>query len=298
MSFPATIRSITNRCMETVNTRKGSSSMSNLVKDKAAICIVNYKTLNFTRLCLRSIRKYTKYPYEVIVVDNDSQDESLEYLKSLDWIRLIERRAKTDEPGGSYAHAAALDFGLENCNTEFFISMHSDAFVRKDNWLAELISYFSNDENIACVGSGKIESIPTWRILLKKATDLRTFRRKIFHEPDPIGKYRYFNRTICCLYRTKILRAENLSFLMDRDKGLTGGKKLYFELVDRGYRTIGLPPSVMGRYVMHLAHATQVVNPQEFTLRKRTVTKCHRLINKVMSSTEVQNILVDDMLDE
>src|SRR5210317_2109543 len=109
--------------------------MSNLIKGKATICIVNYKTLDFTRLCLRSIRKFTKYPYEVIVVDNDSQDESLEYLKSLDWIRLIERRAGANEPGGGYAHAAGLDLGLENCNTEFFVSMHSDTFVRKDNWL-------------------------------------------------------------------------------------------------------------------------------------------------------------------
>jgi GT2 family glycosyltransferase len=161
--------------METAESGKKSSLMSNLVKGRATICIVNYKTRDFTRLCLRSIRKFTKYPYEAVVVDNDSQDESLEYLKSLSWIRLIERRAKAGEAGGGYAHAAGLDLGLENCNTEFFVSMHSDTFVRKDNWLTDLISHFGNDENVACVGSGKIELIPTWRILLKKATDLRTF---------------------------------------------------------------------------------------------------------------------------
>ena len=151
--------------------------MSNLIKGKATICIVNYKTPDFIRLCLRSIRKFTKYPYEVIVVDNDSQDESLKYLKSLNWIRLIERRAGSNEPGGGYAHAAGLDLGLENCNTEFFVSMHSDTFVRKDNWLKDLIYYFGRDESIVCVGSGKIELIPKWRILLKKATDFRTLKR-------------------------------------------------------------------------------------------------------------------------
>ena len=52
--------------------------MSSLIKSKATICIVNYKTPDFTRLCLRSIRGFTKYPYEVIVVDNDSQDDSLD----------------------------------------------------------------------------------------------------------------------------------------------------------------------------------------------------------------------------
>jgi hypothetical protein len=85
---------------------------------------------------------------------------------------------------------------------------------------------------------------------------------------------------------------------MDRSKGLAGGKKLFFELIDRGYKTVKLPPTVMGQFVYHLAHATQVVNPQEFTLRKRTVRKCHRLVNKVMSSEVVKDILGDSYLDE
>jgi GT2 family glycosyltransferase len=217
--------------------------MSSLVKGKATICIVNYKTLDFTRLCLRSIRKFTRYPYEVIVVDNDSRDESLEYLQSLDWIRLIERPTQADEPGGGYAHAAAPDLGLESCRTEFFVSMHSDTFVRKDGWLNELIRYFGDDERIACVGSGKVELTPAWRVLLRKAGDLKTFKRKLLRKPDPLGEFRYYNRTICCLYRTDILRREQLSFLMGRNQGLTGGKKLYFELVDRGYKTVLLTNS-------------------------------------------------------
>jgi len=269
--------------------------MSQLVSGKATVCVVNYKTLDFIRLCLRSLRKFTRYPYEVIVIDNNSQDESLEYLKSLRWIRLIERG--DSKLRGGFAHGAGLDVGLENCNTEFFISMHSDTFVQRPNWLTELISYFNGDESVACVGSGKLELSPRWRILLKKATDFRSFKRKLLREPDPLGKHRYYNRTICCFYRTDILRRENLAFLMDRDKGLTGGKKLYFELVDRGYRTVELAPAIMGRYVIHLAHATQVINPQEFTLRKRTIKKCRRLVNRVLLSEAVQSILIDDSFD-
>ena len=271
--------------------------MPDLTKGKASICIVNYKTLDLTRLCLRSIRKFTKYPYEVIVVDNDSQDESLEYLKSLNWIRLIERKEQNGVTGG-LAHAAALQLGLENCNTEFFISMHSDTFVQKENWLSELISHFKNNEAIACVGTGKIELTPKWREFLKKATDFRTFKRKLLKEPDACGKYRYYNRTICCIYRTGILRKENLSFLMDRGKGLTAGKKLYFELVDRGYKTVELSPYVVGKYIIHLAHATQVINPQEFILRKKTSRKCNRLIDKIINLQVTRDILNDDSLDQ
>ncbi|MBN2270691.1 MAG: glycosyltransferase family 2 protein [Sedimentisphaerales bacterium] len=270
--------------------------MPNLVKGKATICIVNYKTLEFTRLALRCIRRFTKYPYQVIVVDNDSKDESVDYLRGLKWIRLIERRTDGDI-SGSRSHSAALQLGYENCDTEFFVSMHSDAFVHRDDWLADLIAYFAGDERTACVGSGKLELTPRWRVLLKKATDWRTFKRRLLRTPDPFGQFRYYNRTICCLYRTEVLRKEGLSFLTNEEKGLTSGKQLYFDIVDRGYKTVELPTSVMSRYVIHLAHATQVVNPQEFALRKRTVKKCNRYAKKVMSSPTMQGIITDDSLD-
>jgi glycosyltransferase involved in cell wall biosynthesis len=271
--------------------------MPDYTKANVTICIINYKTPVFIKLCLRSIRKFTTYPYEVLVIDNNSRDESLDYLKSLKWIRLIERNTEKD-PGGGYSHAAALDLGLESCNTEFFISMHSDTFVHKAGWLTELIGRFNSDEKTACVGSGKVELTPKWRNLIKKTTDFRTFKRKLLKEPDPIGKHRYYNRTICCLYRTDVLHREKLSFLADRDKGLTSGKKLYFDLVDRGYRTVELAPSAMSRYIYHLAHATQVVNPAEFKLRGRTIRKCNQLTRKIMSSETIKSILDDEFLDE
>ena len=64
--------------------------MSDLVPDQATICIVNYKTPDVCgRMRLRSIRKYTDSPHEVRVIDNDSRDASLDYLKRLSWIRSV-----------------------------------------------------------------------------------------------------------------------------------------------------------------------------------------------------------------
>jgi glycosyltransferase involved in cell wall biosynthesis len=271
--------------------------MSDLIRRKATICIPNYKTLDLTRLCLRSIRKFTNYPYEVIVVDNDSRDESLEYLRSVKWIRLIEQKSDDGKLIGSLAEGSALDIGVRECKTEYYIAMHSDTFVKRENWLCELIKYFERDEDVVCVGSGKIEMIPKWRIALKKATDLRTFRRKLLRTPDPVGKFRYYNLTVCCVYRPDILLRENLSFNMGRNEGLTAGKKLYLELVDRGYKTVELSPAIMGQYIAHLAHATQVVNRNEFALKKQTIRKCGRLIDRVMSSDLIQNVMTDSSLD-
>ncbi len=271
--------------------------MDGLVKGKATICLVNYKTFEFTRLCLRSIRKFTNYPYEVIVVDNDSQDESLEYLRSLKWIELIERKAEPNEPGGGYSHAVALDVGLEKCRTEFFISLHSDVFVQRSNWIADLMKYFDGDENLACVGTGKIELMPLWRIWLKNKFDLKALQRKILRTPDPSFKFKYFNRTIYSIYRTEVLKKHNLTFFMGRDKGMTAGKKLYFELLEKEYKTVELPQRIVGKYVLHLAHATQAVNPNEFSLKKHTLAKYRNQFEKIMSSGLLQSIAADETMD-
>jgi len=116
-----------------------------MARDPVTICIVNYKTLELTRLCLRSLRKYTHYPHRVMVVDNDSQDASADYLKSLQWIQLVERKDKTTDATGGYAHAAALDMGLELCKTPYFMSLHSDTRIHWDGWLNEFMQYFEAD---------------------------------------------------------------------------------------------------------------------------------------------------------
>ena len=261
------------------------------------LCVVNYKTLDLTRLCLRSIRKFTHPPYEVIVVDNNSQDASTEYLRQLKWIRLIERTDSANDSSGGFAHAAALDLALAQTQTEFFVSLHSDTFVRRKNWLGELLALFAGDLKMACVGGGKVELSSGWQDCFKKLTDFKTLKRKLLQTPDPLGMHRYYNRTVCSIYRTNVLKKENLSFLMDREKGLTVGKKLYFELIDRGYKTVELSDRVMRQYLYHLAHATQVVNAGQYKLKQRTVKKISRLIDQIMQSEQVRQILKDEMLD-
>jgi len=93
------------------------------------------------------------------------------------------------------------------------------------------------------------------------------------------------------------LKRGNLTFLMERENGLTVGKKLYFELVDCGCQTVELPDSVLRRYVCHLAHTTRVLNAADYHPHKRTVQKTRRLLEKIMDSNEVKSIQTDASLD-
>jgi hypothetical protein len=127
-------------------------------------------------------------------------------------------------------------------------------------------------------------------------TDFAALRRKLFPAQKD-GRFRYHNRTICCLYRTEILQNEKLSFLPDSRRGLTVGQKLYFDLLDKGYRTVELPPAVMAEYIVHLSHATQVVNPREFRVRHRDTHKLTDNVDKLLASPIIREIAGDDSLD-
>lgn len=254
------------------------------------ICIVNYKTEELTRLCLRAIRKFTRVPYEVVVVDNDSGDGSLEYLRSLKWIRLIERPGEMKN-SGSWAHGTALDRGLESCTTEFFMAMHSDTFVHREGWLGEMLVYMTADT--ACAGGGKLDLKPFWQVMLKRMTDVKALMKKM----SPGMRDDFYIRTICALYRTEILMKEELRFAMNVDDGVTCGKQLYYSLLDRNYKTKKISEWEMAGWIYHLAHATMVLNP-EFTVRSRTEKKCRGKINEILNLPLVKDILNDDSLDK
>lgn len=54
-------------------------------------------------------------PYEVIVVGNGSTDESLDWLRSMDWITLVDRGESTPE-NWIRAVTSAFDIGLDRAH--------------------------------------------------------------------------------------------------------------------------------------------------------------------------------------
>lgn len=58
---------------------------------KITIVILTWNGLAYTKRCLETLHSLTDFRcYEVIVVDNGSTDGSVEYLKPIPWIRLIQ----------------------------------------------------------------------------------------------------------------------------------------------------------------------------------------------------------------
>ncbi|MDD6551381.1 MAG: glycosyltransferase [Lachnospiraceae bacterium] len=87
--------------LDDVNTKINGLLSEGVSVPGTSIVILSYNTLDFTRQCLESIKNTISLDRcQVIVVDNASEDGSVDYLRSLDWITLVEKHENRGFPGG------------------------------------------------------------------------------------------------------------------------------------------------------------------------------------------------------
>lgn len=266
---------------------------------RVSILIPNYKTLELTKLCLRLLRKYTDPQLaHFIVIDNDSQDTSLEYLKTLPWIELIERKAIPGEPP-YLSHARALDLGLAQVTTPYVLSIHTDTLAKRTDWLNFLLTRIEDKENVGGVGSWKLES-KSWlnRYFKMGERKIQSFYYQLIgntqHALEGQGKNYYYLRSHCALYRMDLIRKLNLSF---DDGNEVAGKVMHKKLVDAGYQMLFLPSDTLGQYIDHINHATMVLNP-ELGARQKTIKQGQQRIKHRLKAVQAEQILRDESLDK
>lgn len=268
------------------------------MKKIATILLPNYRTPDITKLCLRLICKYTDLSrIHVIAIDNNSEDKSLEYLRSLNWIELIERVPESDDTA-PLSHSRALDLGFEKVETPYVFSFHTDTFVRRNDWLDFMLKQIDRDENIAGIGSWKLEVKPTYKLVLKR---MEAFLESLWYSIKGIDKsclegtpfHKQYLRSHCALYRTELLRNYRLRFSGDKD---TAGKIIHEQLVQRGYDMLFLSPAILSKYMVHLNHATMVLNP-DLGSRPKSIRKGLKRIRRILNELQAEKILADDSLD-
>ncbi|MBI5448489.1 MAG: glycosyltransferase family 2 protein [Gammaproteobacteria bacterium] len=263
------------------------------------ILIPSYKTPMLTKLCLRLIRKHTDLSKaRVVVIDNDSKDESLAYLRGLAWIDLIERPAVSGETGPA-AHSAALDLGLARTVTPYVLSIHTDTLVKHPQWLEFLIKEIEKNPRRAGVGSWKLEFKPGFSRFLKSIEfQIQQIWYRLLgkkeHALAGVGDNYFYLRSHCALYRTQLLQDQGLSFSAG---GEVAGKVMHKALLEQGYEMAFLRAEILGHYIEHLNHATMVLNP-EFHENMQGLEKSIKRVQKGLQRFHAEAILADDSLDE
>lgn len=270
-----------------------------MANKQVTILIPNYKTPQITTICLRLIRQHTDFERaDVIVIDNQSHDASLDYLRSLSWIQLIERQVSADE-SGPLSHSRALDLALQQVRTPYVISIHTDTFVKNKQWLDVLLAPFEGQPAVAGVGSWKLEYISplrqlghqieqTWKYVLHRYFGYSRYR------PERGDVNAQYLRSHCAVYRTEVIRQLQTSF---SDGNETAGKVMHQKMLQAGYRMVFLDSATLGAYVDHLNHATMVLNPALGSSQKM-LKRGHKRIQSKLRGINAAAILNNPSLDD
>lgn len=220
-----------------------------------SVGLVNYKSFEVTSVCLELLHKaidVSKMP--VWVVDNDSRDESLAYLKSLDWIRLIERNPTAGE-AGFVAHGSGLDMILERVTTKYLLILHTDTFIYDSAIIRTMLDKFRSDENIAVVGCME----PVWRstphaILRYVTRGAKYYFRKTklklgLKSRRPKLHYETHLKSFCALWNVDIVREHGLHFNMENK---VPGYAMQDRLSQLGYKPVAVPSKEMFSGLDHI----------------------------------------------
>ena len=115
---------------------------------KVTIVIVTWNGLTYTKRCLETLHDLTDFKcFEVIVVDNGSTDGSVEYLKSIPQIRLIQN---SSNKGFAKANNQAIEL---SDNSSDILLLNNDTEILQRDWLAKLQETAYRSPGIGIVGA-------------------------------------------------------------------------------------------------------------------------------------------------
>lgn len=115
---------------------------------KVTIIILTWNGLAYTKRCLETLRERTLFPgYEVVVADNGSTDGTVEYLRSLGWLRLIEN-------GSNLGFVRGNNRALKECGGDSdFVLLNNDTEICQPDWLARLQASAYASPEVGIVGA-------------------------------------------------------------------------------------------------------------------------------------------------
>ncbi len=122
-----------------------------------SIIILNYKTKELTLNCISSlVEQYKKEledgEFEVIIVDNNSEDDSIK-----DFNKLRTKNLKIIESKENLGFGKGCNLGAKNANGEYFIFLNSDTEI-KDQGFKKMVDYLNQNKDVAILG-GKLRNL-------------------------------------------------------------------------------------------------------------------------------------------
>lgn len=260
---------------------------------KFSIAMVNYKTLELTRTSLNFLKSHLDSgaldasQVDIWVVDNDSADDSTDYLRSLDWIHLIERPSPGKEQGFA-AHGEGLDLILAATQSEYLFLMHTDTFIYDAHIFIDCLQRMQRKPNIAAIGClhqlnrGHVRLF--WRAFtgffkyhsrrLKQSLGLPARQARPYIEP--------YIKSFFALWNVGLMKKMGYRFYMEQQ---IPGYVLQDKLSAQGYVIERMSPAKLFRYLDHVEAGT-VGLVSGYTAQNRRLQRKQAMLKQLQSQQE------------
>ena len=178
----------------------------------ASVIVVSYNKRLYTQLCLTSMLRADPHPEQIVVVDNGSQDGTVELLEgeladaaSGAGVELALIRNETNAGA-----CTARNQGLKIATGEYIAFMDNDVAVRSRRWLAELRDVLDEDQSHGIVGPKLVFPFEPYNIQHAGAAISRTGRVKYLGrgEPHSAPEHNHRRQVQCLISACWLMRAE------------------------------------------------------------------------------------------
>ncbi|MFD2891133.1 glycosyltransferase [Flavobacterium chuncheonense] len=190
---------------------------------KYYIVIPAHNEAQFIRLTLESLVNQTVLPTKVVVVNDNSTDETAaiveEFTKTHQWIRIFENKSEAIHLPGSKV-IQAFNKGFELLDSDYDIIVKADAdLIFPSNYFETIIHHFNSDDQIGMVGGfAYIEKNGNW--ILENLTDkdhirgaFKAYRKACFEQIGGLKAamgWDTVDELLCRFYGWKIKTDESL----------------------------------------------------------------------------------------
>lgn len=139
-------------CKQTWNHRVNDlvQAIQQIPMPKVSVIVLTYNNLNLTKLCLNSLLQWSDYPnLEIIIVDNNSSDNTPDYLTELNTchptVQVI--RNKTNE-----GFAKGNNIGLIAATGDYLVLLNNDTVVTP-GWVLTMLRHLQADPLVGLIGA-------------------------------------------------------------------------------------------------------------------------------------------------
>ncbi|MEO6694813.1 MAG: glycosyltransferase family 2 protein [Ignavibacteria bacterium] len=114
-----------------------------------SVIIPNYNGINHLKVCFDSLREQTRKDFKIVLVDNNSSDNSMKFTEdNYPEIKIIKMNYNT---GFAKSVNEGIKYSIENYKAEFILLLNNDTECEK-KFLEEIMKGFINDSigSVAC----------------------------------------------------------------------------------------------------------------------------------------------------